>query len=93
MTMLKSFTLGVGSLLDFGVPWGKWLAPGETITAHNVTATPGVDVDRSDHDSNGVVTIWLRGGQLGYTATVCCQITTNEGRHDSRSFTVSIVER
>lgn len=91
------------AVLDYRFDWraltngtGKsdWLASGETISTHTVTATTGLTVDSSSlTDTSSSVTAWLSGGTAGETYTVTCQIVTTAGRTDERSITIIVAQR
>ena len=52
------------AVLDYVFDWTEWLATGETITDHTITADTGITVDSSTEDA-GKVTVWLSGGTAG----------------------------
>lgn len=85
-----------------------WLAPGETISSHTVTADSGLTVDSSattsisTHDGKGntisltdntAVRAFLSGGTAGLTYTVRCRIVTSAGRTEDRSISVRVDEK
>lgn len=80
--------------LTHGVPCAvrDWLATGETITDHTITADPGITVD-SWSESDGKVTVWLSGGTAGENYKVACLIETSAGRKDERTMWIKVVER
>lgn len=79
------------AIRDYGFDWTTRLAAGETITAFEVTATPGVTVDTPpSSQSNGVVTVWVTSGVAGALAQVTCHVTTSSGRQDDWTFNVLI---
>ena len=91
------------AVLDYAFDWkplthgvsgatSDWLATGETITDHTITADTGITVD-SDSESDGVVTVWLSGGTAGINYKVACLITTSAGRTDERTIWIKVVER
>lgn len=80
------------AVLDYQVDWSSWLAEGETLSDHTITADDGITVDSSNiTDSNTTVTAWLSGGTAGRKYKVVYRITTTEGRTDDR--TISLVVR
>jgi len=99
----ESFTKDPAAVLDYKFDWAAstnsngnsdWLATGETISSHSVTATTGITVDSSSiTDSSTTVTAWLSGGTAGSAYTVTCQIVTTAGRTDERSITISVQNR
>ena len=80
------------AVLDYMFDWTEWLATGETITDHTITADTGITVDSSTED-DGKVTVWLSGGTAGINYKVACLITTSAGRTDERTIWIKVVER
>ena len=80
------------AVLDYVFDWTEWLATGETITDHTITADTGITVDSST-ESDGKVTVWLSGGTAGQNYKVACKITTSAGRTDERTIWIKVVER
>ena len=87
------------AVLDWAYNWndssgGKtpWLATGETITDHTITADTGITVDSST-ESDGKVTVWLSGGTAGINYKVACLITTTAGRTDERTIWIKVTDR
>ena len=78
--------------MDYVFDWTEWLATGETITDHTITADTGITVDSST-ESDGKVTVWLSGGTAGINYKVACLITTSAGRTDERTIWIKVVER
>ena len=80
------------AVLDYVFDWSGWLAIGETITDHTITADTGITADSST-ESDGKVTVWLLGGTAGINYKVACLITTSAGRTDERTIWSKVVER
>jgi len=80
------------AVLDYVFDWNEWLATGETITDHTITADTGITVD-SSAESDGKVTVWLSGGTAGINYKVACLITTTAGRTDERTLWIRVVDR
>ena len=80
------------AVLDYAFDWTEWLATGETITVHTITADTGITVDSST-ELDGKVTVWLSGGTAGQNYKVACKITTPAGRTDERTIWIKVVER
>ena len=80
------------AVLDYVFDWTEWLATGETITDHTITADTGITVDSST-ESDGKVIVWLLGGTAGINYKVACLITTSAGRTDERTIWIKVVER
>lgn len=78
--------------MDYVFDWTEWLATGETITDHTITADTGITVDSWTED-DGKVTVWLSGGTAGINYKVACLITTSAGRTDERTIWIKVVER
>jgi hypothetical protein len=69
-----------------------WLATGETISSHSVSADTGITVDDSTNDDDSV-TVWLSGGTVGVTYEVSVRIVTNQARTDDRTVRFLVTER
>jgi hypothetical protein len=84
------------AVLDYVFDWRPdtkpWLATGETITDHTITADTGITVDSSTEDA-GKVTVWLSGGTAGVNYKVACKITTSAGRTDERTIWIKVTNR
>ena len=80
------------AVLDYAFDWTGWLAAGETITDHTITADTGITVDSST-ESDGKVTVWLSGGTAGINYKVACKITTSAGRTDERTIWIKVTDR
>lgn len=102
--MLQKLKSGVG-VLDFKFDFAPltngqdgadsdWLASGETISSHTITADTGITVDSdSITDTNTSVTVWLSGGTIGQKYRINCNIVTSDGRTDERSMIIKVVKR
>ena len=88
----NQFTKDPSAVLDYVFDWTEWLATGETITDHTITADTGITVDSST-ESDGKVTVWLSGGTAGINYKVACLVTTSAGRTDERTIWIKVVER
>ena len=80
------------AVLDYVFDWTGWLATGETITDHTITADPGIVVDSSTENA-GIVIVWLSGGEAGKWYKVACKITTSAGRIDERTLHIRVENR
>ena len=80
------------AVLDYVFDWTEWLATGETITDHTITADTGITVDSST-ESDGKVTVWLSGGTVGGNYKVACLVTTSAGRTDERTMWIKVADR
>ncbi|AYJ87686.1 hypothetical protein D3Y57_19330 [Sphingomonas paeninsulae] len=80
--------------LDYLEDWTAWLSALETITAITVSIdTEGLTMTPAPTWTGGIVTVWLSGGALMVGYVVSVQITTSQGRIDTRSFRVRCVQR
>ena len=101
--MAATFVKDPAAVLDYKFDWAAltngtgasdWLASGETISSHTITATTGLTVASSSlTDANTSVTAWLSGGTAWEDYTVTCRIVTSQGRTDERSVTIRVRER
>ena len=80
------------AVLDYVFDWTEWLATGETITDHTITADTGITADSST-ESDGKVTVWLSGGTVGINYKVACLVETSAGRTDERTIWIKVVDR
>lgn len=80
------------AVLDYAFDWTGWLAAGETITDHTITADTGITVGSSS-ESDGKVTVWLSGGTAGINYKVACLVETSAGRTDERTLWIRVVDR
>ena len=80
------------AVLDWAFDWTEWLATGETITDHTITADTGITVDSST-ELDGKVTVWLSGGTAGINYKVACLITTSAGRIEERTIRIKVTNR
>jgi len=80
------------AVLDYAFDWTEWLATGETITDHTITADTGITVDSST-ESDGKIIVWLSGGTAGINYKVACLVETSAGRTDERTIWITVRER
>ena len=92
----NQFVKDPDAVLDYVFDWRDastpWLATGETVVGHTITADTGLKVDSST-ENNGKVTVWLSEGTAGETYKVGCRITTSEGRVDERTIWIKVTNR
>lgn len=103
MADLPYFVKDPDAVLDYVFDWAAstnssgdtdWLASGETISSHSISADTGLTVDSSAlSDSNTSVTVWLSGGTAGTMYGVRCRVTTSASRTDDRTIQVRVLER
>lgn len=68
-----------------------WLASGETISTHTITAESGITIDSSSvTDTNTSVTVWASGGTAGESYDIACKITTSGGRTLERTLALVV---
>lgn len=90
--MSQIFIKDPDAVLDYAFDWSDWLATGETISSHTITAETGITKD-SDSESSGVVTVWLSGGTAGNEYDVACEIVTSASRTDERTIIIRCQNR
>ena len=87
--------------LDYPFDWraktnghgdSDWLAPSEMIVSYVITVDDGLTL-LSSSQSNGIVTAWISGGEVGKWYKVACKIETNMGRIDERTMHIRVEER
>lgn len=86
------FIKGTNANLDYVWDWKAWLADGETIASHTLTADPGITIV-SETEVDGVITVWLSGGAAGGAYDITCRVTTSLGRTDERTMHILVRER
>jgi hypothetical protein len=92
MSLDNQYLKDPSAVLDWAFDWTGWLATGETIVDHTITADTGLEVDSST-ENGGKVIVWLSGGTAGQNYKVACKITTSAGRTDERTIWIKVVER
>ena len=97
------------AILDYAFNWrpsesdvekGPYLAEDEDIAVDPVTGDKkiiitveeGLDLIRF-YENNGLVTVWLSGGEVDHDYLVSCFIETTQGRADERSIIIRVKER
>lgn len=75
-----------GSNLDYGLDWSDFLAtaPGDEIQTSTWTPEDPSVVCTNAAISGAITTVWITGGQAGQWYAVVNEITTRDGRRDSR---------
>ena len=86
------YTKDPNAVLDYKIDWGTWLGASETISTSTWTAATGITVNSSTNTTT-TATVWLSGGTAGVQYMVTNRITTNQGRTDDRSLTISVQDR
>jgi hypothetical protein len=88
------FSKDPGAELDYTMDWQQWMPPQDRIVNVTWTISPaGTLLNAANSFSTTDTTIWLSAGTDGLTYDVTCEITTNEGRIDDRTFRVEVVNR
>lgn len=80
------------STLDYVWDFSNWLASGDTVSTHVVTAEAGITVDDSSNDTDSV-TVWLSGGTDGEAYDVAVKITTTQNRIVERTISVAVAQQ
>ncbi len=80
------------AVLDYPMDWSEWLSDDEVIIGRLVTVQTGL-TKQTDTATDSAVTVWLAGGTRGVDYLVTVEITTSQGRTDSRSFRVRLLLR
>jgi hypothetical protein len=88
---MRRFNKTPVGLLDYTFDWSRWLQSGETIQTYYLTVADGLTHESDEQDDQHVI-VWLSGGTLGQAYEVDCEVTTNQGRRDMRSFLLLITE-
>ncbi|MEX3914913.1 hypothetical protein AB4Y43_01515 [Paraburkholderia sp. BR10872] len=81
------------STLDYAFDWSAWLATNETISTATINVPTGITLAQGASINAGVVTFWLSGGTTFNSYLIECEIQTNQGRTDSRSFQLQCMSR
>ena len=99
----SSYIKDPDAVLDYKFDWAAstngsgssdWLASGETISSHTITADSGITVDSSSvTDTNTSVTVWLSGGTVNNDYEITCRVVTSDSRTDDRTITIKVQER
>lgn len=101
-TILKDVSAFLCYGFDLSTPYtpqGRpYLAPGETVTALTVTSDAGITVVSSGIHNNlaGIpsqIAAWISGGALGNVYQVHFFFTTSLGNQDTRTLTLSLVQK
>ena len=78
--------------LDYKFDWNDdsdpWLATGETISSHVITAETGITA-YNDSEADGTVKIWVKEGTAEGNYTIACRIVTNAARTDERTIIIN----
>lgn len=77
--------------LDFSLDFVKFLMPHELITSATVTASPSGLSIASPTITKSVVTAFIAGGTLNTSYVVSYSITTDGGRHETRSGILNVL--
>jgi hypothetical protein len=82
------------AVLDYPVSFAAWLADiSDTYASHTIEELTGGLVEDSSTELNGVITVWLSGGNVSETGSFTVRIVTTGGRTDDRTFYLKIRER
>lgn len=83
-------------ITDYPFDWSKWLAKTGDGTDTIQSAVSILDAGLLQHQigwDNTHVTIWAKNGTRGKTQRLTCQITTAQGRKQSRSIFLRVIDR
>jgi hypothetical protein len=90
--VLATFPKQPGETLDFDISFEEWLAARtDTLSSHEVSADEGITVEFSSAN-NGVVKVWLSGGENGRTYKVTARIETAGGRIKEGDIAIKVKE-
>jgi hypothetical protein len=79
------------AVLDYTLDWGYWMVAGDYIVS--ASFVPSADlVVISQNWADSIATGWIlaAGAQIGRTYAITCHITTDGGRQDDRTFSITI---
>jgi len=85
--------------LDYGFDWGAdgWLPQSDHITSASWVQSHAADVEdlvlSQITFGDGMAIVWVEGGALGKDYRLTCEISTQAGRRDDRTFILKIRER
>lgn len=71
--------------LDYSIDFTNWLSSGDTIDSVSWSVTPTGPALTSSSESDGVATIHVDGGTLGYVYRLSARATSTAGLVDDRS--------
>lgn len=77
---------------DWFWDWSDWLSSGDSIASKAVSADPGITVDSSEIQDDGVAVV-LSGGTAGTTYDVSVKITTTNGFVDQKTVSFEVTEQ
>ncbi len=79
------------AVLDYSIDWADWL--GADVIATSTWSVPGGITKDSDDKSATGTTVWLSGGSNGQTYDLRNTITTDGGRTNARTMTITVGTR
>jgi len=80
------------AMLDYGIDWTNWLAPGDSISNSTWIVPTGM-TELNSAVTAGTAVIFLAGGVAGEVYVVTNRITTTAGRIDDRSIEFTVIDR
>lgn len=91
---MQTFIKDPDSTLDYTFDWSDWLQEGENITNASVETESGL-TETSEGFNTTAVTVWVKGGTVGESYEVTCEITTDNSpaRIDQRTILITVQER
>ena len=92
---MNDFTKDPDAELDFTRDWSDWLtAVGDTIATSTWTVPDDLVIGTNGQTNDAMTaTVWIKGGTAGRIYRVTNRITTDGGRTDDRSFTLTVRHR
>ena len=87
---MATFLKDPNAVLDWTIDWSRWLRREEVISTSTWTTSL---TTASDSNTPSTTSVFLSGGTAGTNYSVANRITTNQGRTEDRTFTVSVQER
>jgi hypothetical protein len=93
-SITQQFRKDPSATLDFTFDWSAWLPTGDTISSVTWAISTGVTLASSPAPSHTTTTAttFVSGGTAGTSYILSCTITTAQGRIDTRSLTIAVVD-
>lgn len=88
---LKIYSMSPNAILDHGIDWSDWLDH-DTISTSSWSAAAGITVASSTKTASAAYCVVTAGATPG-SYDVTNTITTSQGRTDSRTIRIVVVQR
>lgn len=75
------------AVLDYALDRSSWLPEGDTLIQATWTVPVGL-TKTMESMTDTLSAVWIGGGVAGTRYKISCEVTTNEGRKESKAFTV-----